>query len=187
MIASADEIVSVKKALAQRSKNAQKKEREKTMKKTMFDAIVNAIENTKDCMFDNVIDYKSLTDDEIKALTQVHFKFKVLKTTDTTYNAKCDYMRKRCSFNATQLVLNKTMMQYFDDIENITKAHREMLLNKNYCNIDLIQKEKTDLIALLDTVRTAYYESVAHALENAVEIELKTKAKKQRNAKDKTA
>ncbi len=152
------------------------------MKKTMFDAIVNAIETMSDCQIDNALNYKELSNDEIKALDELHFFFDELKVKER--DAKCKNACKRCTFKAQTLVLNKTFVQCFEDDESV-KFKREMLLSKNYSNAKI--SDKTDIQALLQRVRTAYYESVAQALQDAVEIEFKTKAKKQRNAKDKTA
>ena len=117
----------------------------------------------------------------VKSNQELHFEFKQLNIT----NDKARAYNKRFTCKSKQIAVNKTVCKYLDDI--LTDKNREFLIAHNYCNIDLKDDTVETLVEMLIKIRNAHYESIAQALENALEIEFKTTAKSKSKSKSKAS
>ena len=148
------------------------------MRKSVFESIVSFLQSQSDVRV--LDDYQRFDDEKIKSCDVVLFEFKQLNMSDNkarTYN-------KRFSIKAKTLVCNQTVAQYISDTDDIQIKRHYVASSKNYADISVCIDDYERFCNMFSIVRNAHYESIAQALENAFEIEVKTNAsKKSRKAK----
>ena len=144
------------------------------MKKTTFENIINTLATMSDVRL--LDDYKAFSDDKIQSCDAIHFEFIQLNMTDD----KARRYNKRMSVKAKSIVVNQSVAKHIADNDAYTVKRHYIASSKNYADI-VAYENVSDMLAI---VRNAHYESIAQALENAFEIEVKTNAsKKSRKAK----
>lgn len=147
------------------------------MRKSVFESIVAVLNTMSDVRL--LDDYKAFSDDKIQSCDAIHFEFIQLNMSDD----KARRYNKRMSVKAKSIVVNQSVAKYIIDDNAYTVKRHYIASSKNYADITAYE----NISDVLSVVRNAHYESIAQALENAIEIEFKTQAKKKTSKAKKNA
>jgi len=147
------------------------------MRKQTFTDIINAFVEVADIRL--LDDYSSFDDEKIKSCDALHFEFVQLNMQDD----RARKYNKRFTVKANTFVVNQTVAQYIADSKDYTVKRHYIASSKNYADIT----NYSNLVDMFCIVRNAHYESIAQALENAIDIEFKTQAKRKTSKAEKNA
>jgi len=148
------------------------------MKKTTFINVLSVLSNASDVVLENT--YSAFSDEQIKALEELHFHFNELNMQSN----KVRTMNKRFTAKSARFAVNKTVCNMLSE-SMFSEKERAFLISHNYTHIACDMSDIESVKQCFEALRNAHYESIAHALENAIDIEFKTSASKSRKERKK--